>query len=271
MARYSERELKDAAAFRGEIHREALARAREICPGVGSVTDPYPAEAYIRQVWDYPGAWYNVTAIPEGAGSRAKLIDAIVRATVEGYRRSAWTAAGAAPEDEAEEAVPGEADFRCPEDPFYALLARYPACVLDCCILTAEPSPGGGETAHRAALAAACRRLLAPEGWSCRPSKARGRRIGAGELFAPVPPGDGLNYRRAFLHPPRETGYTDADFDRVNAALFPRGTASLEVYAWTTDWSDYFDEGHEWWGALCLTVYDGSLDRYAVILASATD
>ena len=35
----TERELKDAAAFRGEIHREALARAREICPGVGSVTE----------------------------------------------------------------------------------------------------------------------------------------------------------------------------------------------------------------------------------------
>ena len=61
------------------------------------------------------------------------------------------------------------------------------------------------------------------------------------------------------------------DFDRVNAALFPNGTNELEVYEWTTDWSDYFDEGHEWWGALCFTVYDKTLDRFAVIMASATD
>ena len=36
-------------------------------------------------------------------------------------------------------------------------------------------------------------------------------------------------------------------------------------------WSDYFDEGREWWGALCLTVYDETLGRFAVIMASATD
>lgn len=57
----------------------------------------------------------------------------------------------------------------------------------------------------------------------------------------------------------------------MNAALFPNGTDQLEVYEWTTDWSDYFDEGHEWWGTLCLTVYDKSLDRFVVIMASATD
>ena len=43
------------------------------------------------------------------------------------------------------------------------------------------------------------------------------------------------------------------------------------MYEWTTDWSDYFDEGREWWGTLCLTVYDKTLGRFAVILASATD
>ena len=62
-----------------------------------------------------------------------------------------------------------------------------------------------------------------------------------------------------------------ADFDRLNAALFPEGTEGLEVYEWTTDWSEYFDEGREWWGTLCLTVYDKGMDRFVVILASATD
>ncbi len=68
-----------------------------------------------------------------------------------------------------------------------------------------------------------------------------------------------------------QVDYTDADFDRLNAALFPKGTDGLEVYRWTTDWSNYFDDGHEWWGTLCLTVYDKRMGRYAVILASATD
>ena len=80
-----------------------------------------------------------------------------------------------------------------------------------------------------------------------------------------------------FIEPPeiRKTAahpaFFDADFDRVNAALFPNGTDGLEVYRWTTDWSDYFDDGHEWWGTLCLTVYDKSTGRFAVLLASATD
>ncbi|MBP5293222.1 MAG: hypothetical protein J6023_03735 [Clostridia bacterium] len=57
----------------------------------------------------------------------------------------------------------------------------------------------------------------------------------------------------------------------MNRALFPKGTSGLEVYEWTTDWSDYFDDGHEWWGAVCYTVYDKLLERFVVIMASATD
>ena len=45
----------------------------------------------------------------------------------------------------------------------------------------------------------------------------------------------------------------------------------LEIYEWTTDWSDYFDAGHEWYGACCWSVYDRSMDRYVVMLVSATD
>ena len=45
----------------------------------------------------------------------------------------------------------------------------------------------------------------------------------------------------------------------------------LEIYEWTTDWSDYFDAGHEWYGACCWSVYDRSMNRYVVMLVSATD
>lgn len=61
------------------------------------------------------------------------------------------------------------------------------------------------------------------------------------------------------------------DFKKVNEALFPNGTDALDIYEWTTDWSDYFDAGHEWYGSCCWSLYDRSLNRYVVMLVSATD
>ena len=54
---YSEQDLKYAAEFRDEIHREALAKVRAVYPDAGSVVDRYPVEAYFQKVWDYPGKW----------------------------------------------------------------------------------------------------------------------------------------------------------------------------------------------------------------------
>ncbi len=44
-----------------------------------------------------------------------------------------------------------------------------------------------------------------------------------------------------------------------------------DLYEWTTDWSDFFDDGHEWYGACCWSVYDKTMNRYVVMLVSATD
>ena len=107
--------------------------------------------------------------------------------------------------------------------------------------------------------------------WSYDLSRARSKKLKSKALFAPTGSDEWLNYRKAFLCPPHKNTYNDADFERVNNVLFPGGTDGLEVYRWTTDWSEYFDDGHEWWGVLCLTVYDKSLDRFVVIMASATD
>ena len=86
-------------------------------------------------------------------------------------------------------------------------------------------------------------------------------------------PNDGgkIPYWFAFLETPHGTGCTPDDFRRVNAALFPGGAGTIEVFEWTTDWSDYFDDGHEWWGAGCWSVYDRHFDRYTVLFASTTD
>lgn len=78
-------------------------------------------------------------------------------------------------------------------------------------------------------------------------------------------------YAHAFLKPPypcRDVGVED--WKRVNALLFSSLDA-VEVYSWNTDWSDYFDEGLEWWGAYYWTVYDPPRDAFVVIGASASD
>ncbi len=152
---------------------------------------------------------------------------------------------------------------------FDEVINGYPDCVIDFCLVKNDNSAKGYD-AHRSALFQACRRIMADE-WVYDTDKAKAEKIDADVLFARINEAGELNYRHAFLHPPYETNYTDADFERVNEALFPNGTKELEAYEWTTDWSDYFDEGHEWWGAFCYTVYDKGLDRFAVILASATD
>lgn len=254
---YSEQDLKYAAQLREEIHHEALAKVRAVCPAAKSVVDRYSVEDYFQKVWDYPGQWYTMVAIPEGAGGRKALIDRIVRDTLEHCRdhHVAFSDYG-----------------------FYRLLAEYPDVVCEYCLVTpADQSesdekifPYNGVASHRAALGCAVRELFA-EDWSYDLERATCKKLSGKALFAPVDSDAWLNYRRAFLCPPHANAYTDKDFDRVNAALFPGGAEGLEVYRWTTDWSDYFDDGHEWWGALCLTVYDRAVDRFVVIFASATD
>ncbi|MBQ9359281.1 MAG: hypothetical protein IJT95_07035, partial [Abditibacteriota bacterium] len=157
------------------------------------------------------------------------------------------------------------------DDPFYALASEYPDSAVEYCLVS-NPHTGSEEQDHRTALSAAVGKLFFDGGervWNGSPEMARGKPIDAEALFAPA--GDTLNYRRAFLCPPWGSDHGERDFDRVNAALFPRGISGLTAYEWTTDWSDYFDDGREWWGTLCLTVHDSLTDRFAVILASATD
>ena len=162
-----------------------------------------------------------------------------------------------------------------PDDPVYALLARYPRLVVEYCIVKLA-GPYLGLPSHRSALAAACGQLFVQDEpgfppWRSDPKSAVGRPVPTAAFFADAGAEAPLCYRRAFLDPPHGSGCTAADFDRVNRALFPAGTGALEVMEWSTDWSEYFDDGHEWWGALCATVYDRSLDRFVAILASATD
>ncbi len=190
----------------------------------------------------------------------------------EGKKKAGETASAGKISDSTSSPAPPIPD-RCPDDPFYALIAEYPDCIVDYCIVK-DDLPYSGCESHRRALASVCGKLFTDGGvviWRCDVGKAAGEKTDPSALFAPAEKSGLLNYRKAFLCPPHGNDYTDADFERVNAALFPNGTEGLVVYRWTTDWSEYFDDGHEWWGTLCLTAYDKYLDRIVVILASATD
>lgn len=259
MPEYSERDLKYATELREEIHRNALARVKEVYPDADHVVDEYPADAYFQEVWDYPGQWYTVVGTPPGTGGKKDLTETIIRQTLEYYRN-----AGAVYTNKT----------------FNRLIAEYPDIVCDYCLVNSYDQnantlgvfPYLGVDSHRLALECAFRELSeGGDKWSYDTKAAKCRKLKSTALFAPTGGDNWLNYRKAFLCPPHGNSYTDRDFERVNDVLFPGGTECLEVYRWTTDWSDYFDEGHEWWGALCLTVYDKSLDRFVVIMASATD
>lgn len=261
MPEYSEQDLKYAAEFREQIHKEALTIVRKTRPDAAEVIDRHPVEDYFQKNWEYPGKWYTIVAIPYGYKSRQALVDTIVRDTLSGI----------APEAEPPHAqktnvtAKTEADYG--EDQISLLLAEYPDLVVDYCIVTDVIYCG--YPSHREALKTAYGRLCGE--WDGDPEAAAGKSISASELFSPGDQDGKLSYRKAFLYPPYENGYTGKDFVRVNDALFPNGKNGLDAYEWTTDWSEYFDEGHEWWGALCLTVYDKTLDRFVVIMASATD
>jgi hypothetical protein len=243
MLKYSEQDLKYAAEFREGIHKEALAIVRKTRPHASDVIDRHPVEDYFQENWEYPGRWYTVVAIPYGYKSRQALVDAIVKDTL-------------------------AAEVSDPNDPFFRLLAEYPDLAVEYSIVKCEDGYYGYGS-HRTALKTAFRELC--KGWRGEPEKAEGQKISAEELFSPAAQDGKLNYRKAFLDPPHGNGYTDRDFDLVNGALFPNGTDRLEVYEWTTGWSEYFDDGREWWGTLCITAYDPSLERFAVMMASETD
>ena len=185
-------------------------------------------------------------------------------------------------------------------DPFYELLEHYPRCGVEYCLIEAD-APHQGYRSHKDAVLFAALKVIErdvdeqlrdePFPWSLDMEKARARqieveallhvpeivrtdRVGQRHYDCELPDplkGEQIPYWYAFWETPHPSGYGPDDFRRVNAALFPKGTDGLEVYEWTTDWSNLFDDGQEWWGAACWSVYDRRMGRYVVMIASETD
>lgn len=171
------------------------------------------------------------------------------------------------------------------QDPFYRVIAKYPDCAAEYCVIK-NTAPYKGEPSHRSALTFAIKTFSAKGKrreplWEFDISRAEATEVSPEDFFfIPKNPkcanalssdSASLPYWRTFLAPPHGNAYGKADLIKVNSVLFPCGMNELEIYAWTTDWTNYFDDGREWWGALCATVYDRSLDRFVTIMASATD
>ncbi len=59
-------------------------------------------------------------------------------------------------------------------------------------------------------------------------------------------------YKTAFFFPPYGLQCSSAEaeelFDRITAIVMGASPAECEVLSWSTDWSNYFDGGKEWWG-----------------------
>ena len=82
--------------------------------------------------------------------------------------------------------------------------------------------------------------------------------------------GSEAEYAYAFLEPPYGNGFVLKDWEGLNALLFS-APENLEAYKWSDNWSNFFDDGKEWWGTFFWTVYDRKHEHFVVIAASSTD
>ena len=196
------------------------------------------------------------------------------------------------------------------KDPFYELIKNYPRCIIDYCLIE-DDTAHQGYRSHKDAVLFAMLKVIEryideqlkseisccgtvrdePFPWNLDIGKAKARQIDPEKLLhIPVIlrtdrtgqrfydcglpdflKGEQIPYWYAFWETPHASGYGPDEFRKVNSVLFPAGTDELEVYEWTTDWSNYFEDGHEWWGAACWSVYDKHMNRYVVIMAATTD
>ena len=80
----------------------------------------------------------------------------------------------------------------------------------------------------------------------------------------------------AFFQPPYSFMITKSNFEKGNffldfCRLLFTDISQIEVYKWSTDSSNYFDEGKKGRGSFFWTVYNPCRDWYIGIIASETD
>ena len=160
-------------------------------------------------------------------------------------------------------------------DIFYKEYKKYNRCVLDYFIIKSNLN-------HKDVLLYAMNKIKEEDNFiTIEKEKMKYKKIDSNELFKlpknyekekhNLSKGYKRPYWFLFLNPPHNTNYSIEDFIKINNILFPKGKEQLEIYDWNVEWSNYFDDGLEWWGAAAISIYDKLLDRYIIILASSTD
>ena len=164
------------------------------------------------------------------------------------------------------------------EDVFYKEYKKYAECVLDYCIINSDLNYNGEELHKKVVIFAMLKwaKKLKDEydiDITLNSENMKASRLDAKSFFEISAEGKEKNkqYWYLFLNPPYGCNYKIKDFEYINSILFPKGYDNLEIFEWSTDWSNYFDEGLEWWGARCTSIYDKNMNRFVVIGASATD
>jgi hypothetical protein len=88
-----------------------------------------------------------------------------------------------------------------------------------------------------------------------------------------IPSIDG--YKTAFFHPPYGLHGSPSEkaelFDGINHYVLGAMPGGAEFFSWSTNWSNYFEAGHEWWGAYYWTIRPAESNAIVVVAASSTD
>lgn len=101
-----------------------------------------------------------------------------------------------------------------------------------------------------------------------------------GLAYALLNPPYGLRFTRAGRFANAEYAASETQFydqllrdylARLLGVTRPADAVALTIFAWSDDWSNYFEAGQEWWGAFCWTVHDIRTDTIAFLAASSTD
>ena len=171
-------------------------------------------------------------------------------------------------------------------------------CVFDFVVTTLDPTATPGEAEHRQALELLFetvqtrariwqQKLIAQDAryanhrWSeltADLAQARPLPLTA-DAIRELTSEDGLLCRN-FRGPPYGTQLQVADFREWLHMLRLYPDEPLQVLDWVGDahedpqrsaWSGYFDDGKEWWGIWCLTLYNPRRRTLSALAASATD
>lgn len=87
--------------------------------------------------------------------------------------------------------------------------------------------------------------------------------------------GVGTGYAYAFSFPPYGLSLPPEEvgelFEKINSFILGGVTNQSVIFQWPTNWSNYFDDGEEWWGSFLWSFANPGSSQIAVLAASTTD